>query len=1464
MAKEITLKISLDGASKVEAQIDDIGHGLHDLDVRDARNAKQALDRLDKTNLNHLQSEIKETAKDVKNFKVTDAKKNLDSLDRTNLNHIQSEIKSTSKDVKNLATEGHKAKTSLDSAFKGGLIGGAIGSALPQVISQIHQIVAEGIRLNASFDKLTRFTSTLDKNFQTPVALKQFQDDIQELSTQIPQDADDIAKASFTIKSAFQNITEPELIDFLRQFGIAATASNTDIATHTENIAALAKQYGITAKELPKFNALIASSFGQALAKDSQVAEGFNQIINTAKSTKQPLESLIASMSTLQGASNDAAGNTTLLKNALEKLSDPEYQKGFKDIGIDVFDANHNFKDMAVLINEIAKQMEGLSDEDISKKFDFMRDQQAREGFLTLARNVKAFNEQLKQGGDLDAYGNKTGIMLNSTEARWKKFWANVVNGQRSFGNSISDSVLSIFDQQTAGSQIQVFFVNAAALIAKGIVGLLNIFGSVASGLGFSVWNLFGGDAAEIEAQKVRVQKEFDDMYQYIDNEKQQFAKNVSKEDAQYFKDIIASPNATEAMKLSALKSLNALEAGFKEGTIKAQEVIKQSGVTLKTTLDQLAQNTQISPELRKQLKTEVTKIGEDVKQGVNDAKPKIAAANKDLQLALNKLLNDQRISSNLKEAIKKELSGLNSAVLESKPVIAKSGSLLGIDFTQNFANSLLSAKPKVEKAVRTLTGMENAAVQAQQSGVKVGKYLGDGLLQGMNSKLGEIRSLSMLMGKTAESGLNTQLIIKSPSEITRIIGEFFGEGFAIGIENKIDRAKNSAKKLADETIKAFKEAVKEFNKLAGASPDVVQGIQATNRVKDATSKQQEIIDLRAKLKLNNYQPLPNTVGDTEKELADLKRVEEAQKTFDESIQAITDSEKAFNEEIKRGQELLENKIQGIQNSGALDLINLEEQINLTGVVDDHEKERIKNYFEIIRLRQQMANDGFGQQQIDEAAQALKIEQSRAAEFGRILEIRKQVAEASKLGEGLTGQLTQLQNGNRELSEYEKTLAKINTDLKDISPSQKEYLLNTAKQIDAQKQFNEQYQKTYDFIRNAFEVLVSSGKSFGDKMKTIFAGIADKFKQMLLDMAAKWLTSKIFGGGGGGGGFNLGSIFGGLFGGNQGGGGTFGGGGYGGGGIFGGGNIGGGNIGGGGLFGGNQGGGIFSLLSGGGGKGGLLSKGIGGLGALLGLGGGSIAFGAAPAAATLSMAGMASAAPGMALGASAGGSGMLGAMGALATNPFTIAAAAAIGGFFLLKHFLQPSAEKKLKKSAQSAYGVDIKDKNVLKTLKQIGDGTFGRGQSAKRPDDVVQLETSKDVIENYADQTGQNTNKLGRNDYGNENWSGNQFGTAFSGFDSPSNSSTGSSSSGSSGSRVSSGGGSASARSSDSAMMSAVITSNAMIAEELRFFREQFKPRSERDVIIRNSAAVRDAYHDELANEGVSEIADRQAGLYI
>jgi TP901 family phage tail tape measure protein len=160
------------------------------------------------------------------------------------------------------------------------------------------------------------------------------------------------------------------------------------------------------------------------------------------------------------------------------------------------------------------------------------------------------------------------------------------------------------------------------------------------------------------------------------------------------------------------------------------------------------------------------------------------------------------------------------------------------------------------------------------------------------------------------------------------------------------------------------------------------------------------------------------------------------------------------------------------------------------------------------------------------------------------LDAATKAADATKLYSDEVIRLNESLQANIELSDLQKLNIELTTGkLKDLTDEQKNQLLVLQEQADAQKAVNEQYNQTYSFIRGTLDTLTDSGTSFGDKMKSIFGGIFNSFKKMILDMTAQWLTSKLFGGsgassggkssGGSGGGNIFQTILGSIFGGNR-------------------------------------------------------------------------------------------------------------------------------------------------------------------------------------------------------------------------------------------------------------------------------------------------------------------------------------------
>lgn len=424
---------------------------------------------------------------------------------------------------------------------------------------------------------------------------------------------------------------------------------------------------------------------------------------------------------------------------------------------------------------------------------------------------------------------------------------------------------------------------------------------------------------------------------------------------------------------------------------------------------------------------------------------------------------------------------------------------------------------------------------------VEIGKNLVLGLARGILTYQTTVISAARSVITSVVNVFRTVPKVESPSRVTTEIGEFMALGLAVGMENQASRVRAAARKLATDTINELRTAAVEFASLAGASEATINQIAQTERVRTAAQQQREIIKLRSEMGMTQ-QPLPTTIAETERVLRQLedekRRRDEFQKVLDDLAKMpaeIAAAMEAAEEALRKG---LRDRIENIQRSGAIDVLNLQQEIALIGVADEIDRERIKNYYDLARLREEMMNDGYSDDQIKEARAILAVEQGRRLEMQEILKVRKQIADAAKLGEDMLGDLERLRNGNRELSVYDQTLRRIAQDYRDISPEQQEYLLGLASQIDAQKAYNEEYSRLFEFVRGTFDILAERGKSFGEKMKSIFGGIADRFKKMLLDMAANWLTSRLMGGGGGGGssasgGGGFGGFLQGLFGGGN-------------------------------------------------------------------------------------------------------------------------------------------------------------------------------------------------------------------------------------------------------------------------------------------------------------------------------------------
>ena len=353
-----------------------------------------------------------------------------------------------------------------------------------------------------------------------------------------------------------------------------------------------------------------------------------------------------------------------------------------------------------------------------------------------------------------------------------------------------------------------------------------------------------------------------------------------------------------------------------------------------------------------------------------------------------------------------------------------------------------------------------------------------------------------------------------------------------------------------------------------------------------------------------------------------------------------------------------------------------------------------------------------------------------------------------------------------------------------------------------QKQTDEVRKNVASVFGNSLDDLYSKG------LGAFFKSIKQGFKDLLSDMFKEYVESSIFkllggggeanaSGGGDQGGFSFGSLFKGLFGvgGNQGGisVGGFGGGTY---------NIGGGQQSGGDILGSIKrflgfGGGARTAASGAsasGGYGNILSASqLAAIGEPPAMPGASSASaGAGAAASGINFAGLGAAgimagggflganfigskdsplsqllggAGGSLLAGAAIGSGLFGGSMAALMPAFLSAGPAgwiiggALVGGALISRLFANRTEKALRSAIQGEYGLVVKDMAVLKQVKELGEQNFGKGQVRRHLLETIRLDSSKELLQNYAAQTGQSSSKLILNSqYADPNFKENQF----------------------------------------------------------------------------------------------------------
>lgn len=1075
MAKEITLKIKMDGAGKIESDIQEISEGLSDLDKHAAREAKEALDRIDRTSFANIRSQVKQLGE-------------------------------------SLETAGKKI-TNFGNGLKDAGQKMTIGLTLP-----ILGFGAAAIKTFADVELAVANISSIKPEIDT----KQVMSALNEMSTRIPQTAQELGDGLYNIFSSI-NVTQEEGLQLLEKFGKGATAAQTDAKTFGTAVLGVMNAYKLSVADADHISDVFFNTVNAGVVNGQELASSLGTVTQAAKNAGVGLDELGALIVGVTKEGGEASQNINNLANFLMKLPTKDATDALKGLGVEVQQAG-KFRPILDVLSDLKVKLDAMTESERALALQsIFPDAQARTGVQTLLSQLDAVKEALTvnktaAGAANSAYQKIAAtasvqfqLLKNTSIAILAELGSAILPVLQPLIIWLSQNLIPAVKQAVAefktwSPAMQTVVVAVAAFVAS-IGPALVVLGTLIAAIGTAV-SAIGAVAGVIGSIGL--------------------GPLIA---------IIAGVAAELALVGAAAYSLYEIwKSNF--GNIKGIVIVFSEQVreafnsllaTIQPALDEISN---YASESFSKLKEWWAENGAEINQAATTVLAGLLSAIQSILDSIRSFWQEHgdtiiAVVSSTWNTVKGIISGFAGVVGGIIKMIAQviNGNWDGAwktfnEIVQSAMNAvtafLVGSGAMLFSAIKAaLVTAFSISVWVYEKSFEIGGDIARGLANGITNGRGLVRTaISSLTFGAADMAMDT-LQIKSPSRVFIKFGEYVGEGLALGIEKKVRRAKQAAKKLADETIKELNEAVKAFNKIANLTPDQVARKSKADDYQQAANDLDEIIKLRNQTGINVREPLPKTLAGVSAELGYLKgkidQAKEAQDKFEDSMKKLEDTAEKAREARRKDAEDWAKYKESIRQNGEEEALSLQKEIDLTGIIDPMERQRIENAYNIKQLRLEMKSDGYGEQQINEAAEILRLEQARNLELHRILEIRKQVAEAKDLAKSMGEDLEELQRGGRELTEYEKTLRKIETDLKDLDPSQKQYLLNLAASIDKQREFNKVYEQTYNFIRDTLDILTDKNLSFGDKIKSIFGGIADTLQENFLDKLAGGLTDAIFG-----------------------------------------------------------------------------------------------------------------------------------------------------------------------------------------------------------------------------------------------------------------------------------------------------------------------------------------------------------------
>jgi hypothetical protein len=142
----------------------------------------------------------------------------------------------------------------------------------------------------------------------------------------------------------------------------------------------------------------------------------------------------------------------------------------------------------------------------------------------------------------------------------------------------------------------------------------------------------------------------------------------------------------------------------------------------------------------------------------------------------------------------------MDSLSAEAKQAILEMLQNLSIPTDENFTNLFGGGNPfqaEIDRLINSLTVDSSATFN-------IGAMFGQGLVNGMRSKLTDVIRAGEALSAAAKKAMRQGLMIQSPSKVSAEFGNYFGEGFALGIMGTTNRVASASASLGNTAINSL------------------------------------------------------------------------------------------------------------------------------------------------------------------------------------------------------------------------------------------------------------------------------------------------------------------------------------------------------------------------------------------------------------------------------------------------------------------------------------------------------------------------------------------------------------------------------------------------------------------------------------------------------------------------------------